>query len=224
MKMVKLSISIVIASFMIQWNGFAQFRARPDWLKDPPRGYLNYYLVGMGVSPNYQLSVEYAIYDAAKKLGNYYDFETYTVVDKTPVADYSRVLITLHGQKKTVFLKLVDTYVEGSLEGYKTFVLVSTPRPTSDLREIPGDFGALMRSTFIPGWGQVYKEYPERGMIFLLAEGIAFGTAAALYHRAISGDDPHGRLSFNLALTVAIGLHILDMVDSVTIEPNIQYK
>lgn len=217
--------ALIIASLaLIQGNALAQFRLRPDWVDDPPRGYVNYYFVGLGISPDYQLSVQYAISDAAQMLENRYDIESYTLIDKTPVADYSRVLVMLHGQKRTLFFKVVDSYVLQGYDGYKTFLLVSSPRPPSDVRQIPGNLGALLRSTLIPGWGQYYKDYPERGMIFLLAEGIALGTAVVLHHKAISRNDIRASASFNLAFSIAIGIHILNMIDSLTIKPNIQYE
>lgn len=220
----KLIVLMVAMVVMTRQDAFAQFRVKPDWVSDPPRGYVNYYYVGLGISPDYQLSVQYAISDAAQMLENRYDFESYTLIDKTPVADYSRVVVTLHGQKKTLFLRVVDSYVEQGFNGYKIFVLVSSPRPVSDVRHIPGGLGALLRSTLIPGWGQYYKDCRERGMIFLLAEGVALGTAAVLYHKANSMNDIHARASFNLAFSIAIGIHILNMIDSFTIKPNIQYE
>ncbi len=220
-EMIFLMLVIVL---MTRQDAFAQFRVKPDWVSDPPRGYVNYYYVGLGISPNYQMSIQYAISDAAQMLLNRYDFESYTLIDKTPVADYSRVIVSLHGQKKTVLLKVVDSFVEQGYDGYKTFLLVSSPRPASDVRQIPGDLGAVLKSTLIPGWGQYYKGYPERGIIFLIAEGVALGTAAVLYHKAVSGIDSQAKASFNLAFSIAIGIHILNMIDSVTIKPNIQYE
>ncbi len=220
----KVGVLIFAASLLTSAVCFAQFRIRPDWVTNPPRGYINYYYVGLGISPDYQLSVQYAISDAAQMLENRYDIESYTLIDKTPVADYSRVIVSLHGQKKTVLLKVVDSYVEQGYDGYKTFLLISSPRPASDIRHIPGDLGALLRSTLFPGWGQYYKHYRERGMIFLIAEGIALGTAAVLYHEATTGLDRQARSGFNIAFSIGIAIHILDMIDSATIKPNIQYE
>lgn len=214
----------VAIALMMRQDVFAQFRVRPNWISEPPRGYVNYYYVGLGISPDYQMSVQYAISNAAQMMEDRYNIESYTLIDKTPVADYSRVIVSLHGQKKMLLLKVVDSYVEQGYDGYKTFLLVSSPRPGPDVRPIPGDLGALLRSTLIPGWGQYYKDYRERGIIFLLAEGIAIGTAAVLYHKEMSGIGSQAKASFNLAFSIAIGIHILNMIDSATIKPNIQYE
>lgn len=224
-RIARVNILLIMTALLMQRESFAQFRIQPDWVKNPPHGYINYYFVGQSQSCDYRLAVQQAMADAALRLRNYYDWESYTLIDQTPVADYSRLMAVFHGHKMTILLKVVDTYVQEGLDGdCKTYVLVSTPRPPSDVRQIPDDMGALLRSTLIPGWGQSYKDYKERGMIFLVSEGIAVGVAAMLYHKAISGSDPRARSNFNLALGIAIGIHILNVIDSVTITPNIQYE
>lgn len=202
----------------------AQYYSKPEWVNNPPEGYYNYYFVGFGINQDYQKSFQYAIANATQKFLNKYKVESFTIIDKTPIVDRSRVVIKVKGEEKTLFLKIVDSYVEYTLAGYKTYVLVSSPRESENVKELPSNTGALFRSMIIPGWGHFYKNHKERGLLFLLFEGIGLGISAIFYKNAITHNNEQLKTKSNIILGITLGLHILGIIDSYTIEPNIIYK
>ncbi|MEM4325837.1 MAG: hypothetical protein QXU40_00865 [Candidatus Pacearchaeota archaeon] len=202
----------------------AQFYSKPDWVNNPPEGYLNYYFIGIGVSYDYQKSLQYAIANATQKFLNKYKVESFTIIDKTPVADKSRVVIKIMGEERTLFVRIVDAYVEYSPVGYKTYVLISSPRESENIKELPTNTGALFRSLILPGWGHFYKKHKERGLLFLIFEGIGFGASTIFYKNAITHNNEQLRTKLNIILGITLSLHILGVIDSYTIEPNIRYK
>lgn len=222
MKKTYLIFSVLL--LLIPKTIYAQYYSKPDWVNNPPEGYINYYFVGFGVSFDYQKSLQFALANATQKFLNKYKVESFTLVDKTPIADRSRVIIKVHGEEKTILLKVVDTFVEFSLDGYNTYILVSSPRESENVRKIPTNTGALIRSTLIPGWGHFYKEHKERGLLFIVMEGIALGTAIVFYNNTINRNDNQFRSKLNIILGITLGIHILNIIDSYTIEPNIKYK
>lgn len=226
-KFICLSIFCIIFLFELfpfADNIFAQYYSEPDWVNNPPDGYLNNYFVGIGIDRDYQNALQYALANATQKFQKKYEVESLTIIDKTPIADRSRVLVKVHGEHKTLFLKIVDVFVKFGIEGYKVYLLVSSPKESYEIRELPSNSGALLRSTIFPGWGQFYKKHTERGLLFLLIEGLGIGTSIMLYHRTVYQNAPQLRTKFNLVLGITIGVHILNIIDSITIEPNIKYK
>ena len=87
----------------------------------------------------------------------------------------------IEGDEYSVLFAALDEYYEKNFDTYQMWVLyaVSDKQFTAVVPEYSHSygFGAVWRSSLVPGWGQFYKKQAGKGFYFLATEGVLVGTA-----------------------------------------------
>ncbi len=170
-----------IIIFIMMVLGACGYGQVPEWVEKVPMGYMNDYFSGKGVSKttraeSIQLASEDAIisivrtgritvkYSEMDSL-NYMQSGTGINSEISIVAKTMRE-VSISGESKTIKgLKLVETYTEFNSGIYESWVLMSVPKAHPEKR--PSHFGGVMKSVFIPGWGQFSRGEKIKGAAFL---------------------------------------------------------
>lgn len=153
----------------------------PEWIGKVPKGYINDYYTGKGVSKTSRAeSVSLANEDAivsivktGKIIADFteYDSTGYQQRGFDAGAEMNIILKTVRevnitGESKTIKgLKLVETYSEFNQGYYESWVLVSVPK-TNPL-DMPSPISNTLKSAVIPGWGQFSRGSKIKGAAFL---------------------------------------------------------
>ena len=153
----------------------------PEWIGKLPKGYINDYYTGKGVSKTSRAeSVSLANEDAVVsivKTGKItadfteHDSTGYEQRGFDAGAEMKIILKTVRevnitGESKTIKgLKLVETYSEYNQGYYESWVLVSVPK-THPL-DMPSPISNTLKSAVIPGWGQFSRGSKIKGAVFL---------------------------------------------------------
>lgn len=172
----KIALTVLILMFSLELAGQV-----PEWIGKVPKGYINDYYTGKGVSKTSRAeSVSLANEDAIVsilKTGKItadfteYDSAGYEQRGFDAGAEMNIVLKTVRevnitGESKTIKgLKLVETYSEYNRGYYESWVLVSVPK-THPL-DMPSPISNTLKSAVIPGWGQFSRGSKIKGAAFL---------------------------------------------------------
>ena len=172
----KIALTILILIFSLELAGQV-----PEWIGKVPKGYINDYYTGKGVSKTSRAkSVSLANEDAVVsivKTGKItadfteYDSTGYEQRGFDAGAEMNIILKTVRevnitGESKTIKgLKLVETYSEYNRGYYESWVLVSVPK-THPL-DMPSPISNTLKSAVIPGWGQFSRGSKIKGAAFL---------------------------------------------------------
>ncbi|CUU01204.1 hypothetical protein JGI3_02258 [Candidatus Kryptobacter tengchongensis] len=193
----------------------------PDWVIECPEGkYSEFYVCGFSIDSDYNRALSKALGNAALKIRREYEVDVEIVVDKTPYTDKSNVHILMKGKEQTISARLVDVYYEydNQHRNYRVWVLVGILKPMHLRKPEPSDLGAMIRSTFIPGWGHFYKNRYDRGIIFFSAVMISAGVT---YWLMKSGGEKM-RYFGKIGIPITAGIHLLNIIDSGTIKPDLK--
>lgn len=172
----KTFLTVIILMFSLELAGQV-----PEWIGKVPKGYINNYYTGKGVSKtsraeSVSLASEDAIVSIVKTGKITADF---TEHDSTGYeqrgfdagAEMNIILKTVRevnitGESKIIKgLKLVETYSEYNQGYYESWVLVSVPK-TRPL-DMPSPISNTLKSAVIPGWGQFSRGSKLKGVSFL---------------------------------------------------------
>jgi len=168
----------LIILLLLPCNLLGQF---PDWVEKLPKGYINDYFLGKGVSKSSRAeSISLANEDAVvsivrtgKITVRYSEYDSLGYIQKGDNVNTNMNIVAktvrevnITGESKTIKgLKLVETYTEFNKGVYESWVLISVPK--SHPEELPSPYKNTLKSIVIPGWGQFSNGKKWKGITFL---------------------------------------------------------
>ena len=189
--------------------------SQPVWvLGCPKEGYRDFYFCGWSMDHDFKSAQAKAIENAVLKIQRVYSVKVDLRLEKSATFDNSRVVISLKSEEEKIPIRLADTYYQRLGNYYKVWVLIAVPKPEKIAKREPSDLDAAIRSIIFPGWGQFIKGRPDRAIFFIAAETISAGLT--MYFSKNSNYSNY-KLYAKISLWVSIGIHIANIIDSITI-------
>ncbi len=168
---------------------------RPNWTTQPPRGFQNDFVVGVGEASTLTQARTQAVANALGMLANRnidlrtnlreqqcVTGEVFVMAprERGTLTRHCRILEEVVATGRTVSVRGLQLAAEHSEENImgvvRASVLLRLPKE-SGLRRPPMRAGLVVRSMLIPGWGQQAKNEPDKGRRYLTGT-LIFGALA----------------------------------------------
>jgi hypothetical protein len=177
--MAKISLLFILLYF------YPLFAKPPEWIADPPQGYLNKYMIGTGHSLTnggqaYTNALENAVRKIAESRGIHVEPSNFKFErNDTQVRIHTSISFTTNNVDLDRFQIVEEYRQESPGNGIDVYVLIGYPNPSP--RGTPSGTTTAIQSLLAPGWGHRTLGENRVGSLFLALSGIVLTGAITSY-------------------------------------------
>jgi hypothetical protein len=184
-----IKIAMLLLSIVMLYSAYASECDPPGWIQNPPLIEKSCYWIGRGSGSTIEAATSAAWSHVFSQLAmsNVASIQaTMDVVQRETngeltdsVINHIRAEGALSSDGRQLFKVMQTEQTPSTCDGkYHYYLLLCVPASGCKCTQIiPSTTGAVLRSVVLPGWGQMYKGRPRKGVAFLSTAAIFAGSS-----------------------------------------------